>query len=104
MPALNCATCGAELPAAKGGPGRPPSYCGVACRRLAELQIRTLSRRIDAYRIEQRELKYRGPEYFDDEREKRLRALRRWIRTDEERLRLLLAAGQGNQKPSEGIK
>lgn len=28
-----CKVCGAELPPAKPGPGRPPEYCSDPCRR-----------------------------------------------------------------------
>src|SRR5687768_13517496 len=37
--------CGSELPK-QSGRGRPQLYCSSACRRVAEFEIRTISRRI----------------------------------------------------------
>jgi len=99
----SCATCGAELPP-KEGPGRPPTYCGEACRRLAEWRIRMLARRIAGYELEQRGLKFEGPsdnEWDERERQRRMRALRKWLAADEARLRELIAAGQNNQTTDE---
>ena len=36
-----CATCNAGLP--EPGTGRPPTYCGTACRRAAEYDLRRLN-------------------------------------------------------------
>jgi len=42
-----CRKCSA--PVARGdGPGRPRSYCSVACRRSAERELRRLDRQIEA--------------------------------------------------------
>lgn len=100
---LSCAKCGGtfERPS---GPGRPPTYCGEACRRLTEFEIRRLDRRLSRYELEQREQKARGVQFDDDDehdRQRRMRALRAWIRTDEARLCELLSAasgGRGNQR------
>lgn len=101
MPSLmTCARCRATFER-EPGPGRPPAYCGVTCRRLAEYEIRRLDRRIAVYELEQRGLKYDGPADFDhdeQERQKRMRALRKWIADDEARLRDLVAASQINQQ------
>lgn len=94
---MTCSKCGAEFER-DPGPGRPRSYCGDLCKRLVEYEIRRIDRRLGAYEVEQRELKADGPDEFDDEdRQKRLRALRKWIRQDEDRLRVLVGAGQNNQ-------
>lgn len=97
-PLAACRKCGAplELSAATG---RPPSYCGETCKRLIEHEVRRIDRRLAAYELEQRELKFDGPDDFDDgPRQKRLRALRTWIQTDESRLRELL--GGRSTKPA----
>lgn len=41
-----CAKCGAPLDKPSGA-GRPRIYCSTACRRLAELAIRRLNRRLE---------------------------------------------------------
>ena len=90
-----CQSCGADLEPSTG-PGRPKAYCGEGCRRVAEFQIRALVRRIERYELEQRELKAdRWP--CDEDRQHRLRALRRWIRADTAKLRAIL--GANNQIP-----
>lgn len=43
---LACAQCGAPLDPPSGA-GRPRTYCSTACRRLAELAIRRLNRRLE---------------------------------------------------------
>ncbi|KAB2868478.1 MAG: hypothetical protein IT503_14370 [Burkholderiaceae bacterium] len=94
-----CVKCG-NLFEREPGPGRPAAYCGATCRRLVEFEIRRLDRRIAAYELEQRALKYDGPgddEWNERERQRRMRALRKWLAADEARLRELVAAGQGNQ-------
>ncbi len=58
---------------------------------MAEYRIRTLVRRIDRYEIARRDLLARGIDPFDDAgRQRRLRALRRWITEDTAALRGLL--------------
>jgi hypothetical protein len=89
MQPLTCAKCGSPLERAPG-PGRPPSFCGAACKRLVEYEVRRLDRRIADYELEQRGLKFDGPDHDDRDRQRRMRALRRWIRADRERLRALL--------------
>lgn len=93
-PNLQCIKCGSLL-APKAGTGRPAIYCGEPCRRLVEYETRRLDRRIAAYELELRGLRYDGPDDFDDtERQKRMRALRRWIVDDEARLRVLLGGAE----------
>jgi hypothetical protein len=92
---MNCSKCGSpiERPA---GPGRPAAYCSDVCKRLVEYELRRIDRRLAQYELEQRELKADGvDEWEEDEakRQRRLRALRTWIRTDEARLRELLGGG-----------
>lgn len=40
-----CKTCGASLPASKGG--RPADYCSTGCRKAAEYAIRRIDRRLE---------------------------------------------------------
>lgn len=94
-PDPQCIKCGSPL-APKAGTGRPAIYCGESCRRLVEYEIRRLDRRIAGYELELRGLRYDGPDDFDDtERQKRMRALRRWITEDEARLLALLSGAGG---------
>lgn len=91
MAGLTCAKCKAAIEP-RPGPGRPPTYCSDACKRLIEFELRRIDRRLAKYESDRRELLYDGP--YDDswdeaERKKRLRALRRWIDEDEARLRQL---------------
>ena len=86
-----CASCGAELEPHTGS-GRPFVYCGEPCRRIAEYQIRALVRRLDKSEIELRSLKVDGGFYSDEDRRKRMAALRRWIKEDTAKLRSLLGA------------
>lgn len=92
----HCLKCRAPL-APHTGPGRPASYCGKACRRLAEFEARRLDRRIAGYEEQLRTtLANRDPfgldvDHLGRTRRQRLGDLRRWIREDEERLRALLS-------------
>ena len=97
--AMTCAKCGSAIERTPG-PGRPPSYCSDLCKRLVEYEVRRIDRRLSGYEIELRGLKYDGPDWDEEaegERQKRMRALRRWIQGDEVRLRELLGAGRNNQ-------
>lgn len=86
-----CPSCGAALPPHEGGPGRPAVYCSEPCRRLAEFRIRALCRRIEKYELEQREVKAGNHSYYEQEDyDRRLRALRTWIKRDNATLRALL--------------
>ena len=42
---MKCRICGGPLEQADG-PGRPKTYCGTACRRSAEMEIRRIDRRL----------------------------------------------------------
>jgi hypothetical protein len=44
---MNCAYCDTQL-AEYGGKGRPSEYCGAACRRLQEAELRRLDHRLRA--------------------------------------------------------
>ncbi|MBL8340036.1 MAG: hypothetical protein JNL30_01110 [Rubrivivax sp.] len=91
-----CLKCSAPIELAPG-PGRPPRYCGVTCKRLVEYEVRRLDKRIAAYELELRGLQFDGPDLVDNaQRQKRMRALRGWIRTDQERLRVLLNGGRSD--------
>jgi len=99
---VTCATCGTPIEP-KAGPGRPAAYCSVGCRRVAEFQIRNLARRVERYELEQREVKAGNHAYYDDsERQRRLRALRRWIKTDNAKLRAILGANNQVQSKEGG--
>ncbi|MGE0583467.1 MAG: hypothetical protein AB7P31_15195 [Steroidobacteraceae bacterium] len=89
----SCATCGTPLDP-REGPGRPATYCGEPCRRLAEFQIRSLVRRIDRAALELRELqaKARAQVFDSDERRRRVRVLRRWLVEDRAELARLVGA------------
>jgi hypothetical protein len=93
---LSCAKCGAAIERTPG-PGRTPSYCGDLCKRLIEYEVRRIDRRLGRYELELRELKADTDPLDEDARQRRLRALRRWIRQDEERLQILLGGGRGNR-------
>jgi len=94
---LTCAKCGGPIERTPG-PGRAPTYCGDLCKRLIEYELRRLDRRLATYELEQREIKVNAEDWPDEnDRQKRLRALRRWIRQDEDRLRELIGAGRNNQ-------
>jgi hypothetical protein len=89
-----CAVCGADLEP-RSGPGRPPRYCGEACRRIAEFKLRALVRRIERQEIELRELAVRDGSLGDEERSERRsrrRVLRRWLEADNRALRALLGS------------
>lgn len=89
-----CPSCGSGLEP-HSGPGRPSAYCGQTCRRLAEIRIRALTRRIDKAEVEIRELEWKARDreaYDRDAWLRRLRALRSWLAADREALRVLLDA------------
>ncbi len=52
-----CPKCSKEFEFTEGGRGRPPTYCGDTCRRLAEFEIRRVSRELD--RLEERRIRLR---------------------------------------------
>jgi hypothetical protein len=91
---LTCASCGGPLEQ-HSGPGRPSTYCGEGCRRIAEFRIRALTRRIDRTEVEIRELEFKARDREAWDRDawlRRLRALRGWLADDRETLRALLDA------------
>ena len=49
--ASNCVNCGAPLAVQKVG--RPALYCGVACRRAAEFELRRVLTRVERLEMEQ---------------------------------------------------
>lgn len=100
---LTCLRCAALLPEG-ADTGRPARYCGDTCKRLVEYEVRRLDRRISGYALQLREEQAdRTPadEAWIDElgrtRAQRMGDLRRWIKTDSERLSLLLGGQQGTQ-------
>jgi hypothetical protein len=44
---MKCIKCGKDFTTA-ATTGRPPSYCSIACRRSAELEITGINRRLEA--------------------------------------------------------
>ena len=88
-----CPSCGTPF-GPRPGPGRPGVYCGESCRRLAEFELRLIARRLDKSICSLRALQAEGASPpFDleaDERRRKMRALRKWIAEDQERLRALL--------------
>jgi hypothetical protein len=93
----SCAVCVMPLQL-KEGPGRPPTYCGEGCRRLAEMRIRLVTRRLAAYEGELREVEAGCPGRFahlePDELRKRARDLRRWMRADTTELQALFGSSE----------
>lgn len=96
-PTLTCIRCAADLPE-PAATGRPARYCGDTCKRLAEYEVRRLDRRIAGYEFQLREeLADRTPaaEAWIDNlgrtRAQRINDLRKWIKTDTERMQQLLA-------------
>ena len=101
-----CIKCAAPL-SEGAGTGRPAAYCGDACRRAAEFEIRRASARLE--RLEDQrsvlrinlagggalapELSAYGREHWRGIWKKQLGALEAEIASDEARLRELLAAG-----------
>src|SRR5262245_54118396 len=96
---LRCVKCGSPLERASGA-GRPPTYCGDACKRLVEYEVRRIDRRLSKYEDELREEQAdrNGADHRIDNlgrtRTQRINDLRKWIQADEERLAQLL----GNRK------
>src|SRR5262245_31291144 len=46
--AMTCVRCGSPFEQ-REGPGRPALYCGEACKRLAEHEVRRIDRRLARY-------------------------------------------------------
>ena len=97
----NCKKCGAELRIPTTG--RPPTYCGVACRRSAEFEIRRINKRLETYETERDHLRELAklphtPRYFDGrDVKRRLEDIETTIANTEERLRSLL--NDGSEEP-----
>ncbi len=94
---LACLRCTAALPEG-ASTGRPARYCSDTCKRLVEYEVRRLDRRIAGYELELREeLADRAPaadawvDTLSRTRAQRIGDLRKWIKTDTERLHQLLA-------------
>ena len=98
---MPCAKCRTPL-APYAGSGRPSAYCGEACRRLAEYEIKRIDRRLARDQLQLREeLADRNPaDHWIDNlgrtRAQRIRDLRKWIAEDEQRLRELVGSGHNN--------
>lgn len=86
-----CATCGTPLEP-REGPGRPSTYCGEPCRRLAEYRLRSLAKRIDAGEMQLRRLLAERGYGDPEERRRRVCQLRAWIAADTAKMRELLGA------------
>jgi hypothetical protein len=78
----SCLKCGSPLDHTPGTNGRPPSYCGEACRRLAEYEIRRINRRLEQLEASLSNLRINGFDHFMEKtqaeialQEARLRAL-----------------------------
>jgi hypothetical protein len=99
-----CAVCDTPLQL-KEGPGRPPTYCGEGCRRLAEMRIRLVTRRLAAYEGELREVEAGCPGRFahlePDELRKRARDLKRWMKADAAELHLLFSRPEAIKETKE---
>lgn len=87
-PAGNCCKCGSNLPEKPPGPGRPPSYCSVGCRRAAEYELRRLDGAIER---EERQLRfYRSSEFTGSARAERVAECEAELARLETRMRVLL--------------
>jgi hypothetical protein len=94
-----CKKCGA--PVQHPPTGRPKAYCSVSCRRLAEFEIRRLTRALD--NLEQRRLAIENESEFVRElkdwpnghtHNERLEDVKRSIQETAARLKKLLADGE----------
>jgi hypothetical protein len=92
-----CIKCRTRPAAAKPTTGRTPVYCGVACRRAAELEIRRVNRRLTALEqalVAEKDRSYAPLGDLADGQGRfaaqRIAALRDRIAEEEERLRALL--------------
>lgn len=95
-----CVICGTPRPRATTG--RPPSYCSVACRRVAEFELRRLDRQLGDLEVDRDDARSTLAQY---ERfgppgtrsvaieEHALAEAEQAIATKTERMRLLLAGG-----------
>ena len=102
---MTCPSCGVDVEQTTG-PGRPRVYCGETCRRLAELRLRLLSRRLDKNETDLRELGAGGGFWSPAERRSHSRLLKQWIAQDSAELHTLLGKQpvetiQKNQTPRE---
>lgn len=91
----HCQKCGKGL--VPSATGQPLDYCSVACRRLAEFEIRRLAKRLETYEIQrdnERAL-LKAPRQYKDlygcDMQRRLEELEKAISETEERLRFLLS-------------
>ena len=101
---LTCAKCAAPIER-QAGPGRPPLYCGAACRASAAYEIRRIQRRLEALEtligvlrrsemntgwVDASVIKRR-----EKERDRKVEAMQAEVAEAEERLRLLLSDPRG---------
>lgn len=102
---LTCVKCGAPIER-RAGPGRPPIYCGAACRASAAYEIRRIQRRLESLEtfigvlrrsemntgwvVDASVVKRR-----EKERDRKVEAMQGEIAEAEERLRLLLSEPRG---------
>ena len=95
-----CRKCGTPLP--EPSVGRPRTYCGVACRRAAEREIRRLDNSIAA--LEGRQLSHRESVAFGNGtaayHEDKIAHLQVTIATAEERMRELLNTEEDSNERS----
>ncbi len=100
---LTCVKCGAPI-GRQAGPGRPPIYCGAACRASAAYEIRRIQRRLEALEtfigvLGRPEVNTWAGAWVikrrEREREKKVEAVKGEIAEAEERLRLLLSEPRG---------
>ena len=90
MEKLPCPSCRGPVDPGSGR-GRPPVYCSVVCRRLAELRLKILLGRIDKSENGLRSLAADDSWILQEpERELRVRLLTQWLAEDRSELRLLL--------------
>jgi len=91
-----CRKYGAPLPEA-AATGRPATYCSVACRRMAELEVKRINRRLEALEERLSERLLQGDTGLKDlagrNHREQMAALKAEIARQEERLRALLEQG-----------
>lgn len=91
---MSCAKCGKDLPPQEG-PGRPRKFCGGICRQTATAEIKRLNSRIAKLERDESNWRIRGADSFATRATKEIERL-------EERLALLVAAGDDEEATNDG--
>jgi hypothetical protein len=60
---MQCVKCGKEVPE-QDGSGRPRKFCGAACKRASELEVKRLNALIAKVQAEESKLRINGAEPY----------------------------------------